>query len=267
VNEVLARPARHEDDAGSEINHACRGTHARFQRARLENPRRMALSARQTRFVQEFMIDLCGKAAAVRTGYSSKTAEVQASRLLRNAKVQTAIQEEMQARRERLRVDADRVASEFARIAFCDIRNFVPREDETFDLRRLNSDLTAAIKNVEQEEVVDRRTGDTRRRLRLKLFDKISALNSLAKHLGMFGDKHVFTGSIEHLVSQMSPAERIARLEQLRAKARAVYLPEYERMLANGERAPQPVIDGTAANVAEPANDNAVQPAEGLQHG
>ena len=37
---------------------------------------------------------------------------------------------------------------------------------------------------------------------------------------------------------------------------------EYAKALANGERAPQSIIGGTAADIAEPANDNAVQQAE-----
>jgi len=84
----------------------------------------------------------------------------------------------------------------------------------------------------------------------------------------MLSDRYLREGSIEHRVSQMSPAERIERIEELRAKARDVYLPEYKKTLANGEPAPQPIIDGTTADIAEPANDNtAVQLAEGRQHG
>ena len=64
----------------------------------------MSLGVKQQHFILEFMIDLCGKQAAIRAGYSAKTAEVQASRLLRHARVQAAIEKEMEARRERLQV-------------------------------------------------------------------------------------------------------------------------------------------------------------------
>lgn len=49
------------------------------------------LTPKQSRFVDEYMIDLNGKQAAIRTGYSAKTAEVQASRLLSNVKVKAEI--------------------------------------------------------------------------------------------------------------------------------------------------------------------------------
>ena len=50
------------------------------------------MNARQQRFVAEYLIDLNGKQSAIRAGYSKKTAEVQASRLLRNVKVAAAIE-------------------------------------------------------------------------------------------------------------------------------------------------------------------------------
>ena len=58
----------------------------------------MTLTLKQTCFAAEYLVDLNGKQAAIRAGYRPKTAEVQASRLLRNVKVQTAVKEAMQAR-------------------------------------------------------------------------------------------------------------------------------------------------------------------------
>ncbi|WP_295180724.1 terminase small subunit [Veillonella sp.] len=51
------------------------------------------LTARQDKFSVEYLVDLNGTQAAIRAGYSPKTAEVTASRLLRNVKVQNRIQE------------------------------------------------------------------------------------------------------------------------------------------------------------------------------
>lgn len=50
------------------------------------------LSPRQKRFVDEYLVDLNGKAAAIRAGYAAgQSAEVQASRLLSDAKIKAAI--------------------------------------------------------------------------------------------------------------------------------------------------------------------------------
>ena len=56
------------------------------------------LTPKQARFVAEYLVDLNGKQAAVRAGYSRATAEQQASRLLRNAQVRAAIDAEQTAR-------------------------------------------------------------------------------------------------------------------------------------------------------------------------
>ena len=72
-----------------------------------------ALTPRQRRFTGEFLIDLNGKQAAIRAGYSPKTAEVQASRLLSNAKVAAAIEKAEAARSQRLVIDADYVLKEY----------------------------------------------------------------------------------------------------------------------------------------------------------
>ena len=51
----------------------------------------MALTPKQKRFCEEYLIDLNATQAAIRAGYSLKTAEQTASRLLRNVKVQEYI--------------------------------------------------------------------------------------------------------------------------------------------------------------------------------
>ena len=55
------------------------------------------LTPKQQRFVEEYLVDLNATQAAIRAGYSKKTAEFQASRLLRNVKVQKAISKAREA--------------------------------------------------------------------------------------------------------------------------------------------------------------------------
>ncbi len=69
----------------------------------------MALTAKQERFVAEYLIDLNATQAAIRAGYSEKTAEQQGSRLLSNAKVAAAIAEAQTKRSERTEVTQDYV--------------------------------------------------------------------------------------------------------------------------------------------------------------
>ena len=69
----------------------------------------MSLTAKQDCFVQEYLIDLNATQAAIRAGYSPKTAEVQGSRLLANAKVREAVDIGKEARSERTGITQDEV--------------------------------------------------------------------------------------------------------------------------------------------------------------
>ena len=65
------------------------------------------LTPKQARFVEEYLLDLNATQAAIRAGYSAKTAEVQGSRLLGNAKIAAAVKKAQEARSERTRIDQD----------------------------------------------------------------------------------------------------------------------------------------------------------------
>ena len=67
----------------------------------------IGLPPKQARFVEQFLIDLNATQAAVRAGYSPKTAQSQSSRLLSNVMVQTAIVDAIQVRSERTKIDQD----------------------------------------------------------------------------------------------------------------------------------------------------------------
>src|SRR5208282_5119583 len=112
----------------------------------------MMLTLKQARFLEEYLVDLNGKAAAIRAGYSPKSAEVQASQLLRNSKIRVALEDAMQARSKRTQVTADRIVADYARIAFANMRDYWPRKGETIDLQRLDQDRMAAVEEIIMDE-------------------------------------------------------------------------------------------------------------------
>lgn len=78
----------------------------------------MALkSAKQKLFVKEYLVDLNATQAAIRAGYSVKTANEQGARLLANVSVQEAIQEAMNKRSERTEITAEMVMQRWWDIA------------------------------------------------------------------------------------------------------------------------------------------------------
>lgn len=64
------------------------------------------LTPKQEAFVREYMVDLNATQAAIRAGYSPKTAQEQSSRLLSNAIVSRAVAEAKAKRAEQLNLDA-----------------------------------------------------------------------------------------------------------------------------------------------------------------
>lgn len=80
------------------------------------------LEPRQQLFVQEYLIDMNGTQAAIRAGYSAKTAHEQASRLLANGKVRLAVEEGQRKLQVKLEISAERVVRSLALIAMADPR-------------------------------------------------------------------------------------------------------------------------------------------------
>lgn len=75
------------------------------------------LTAQQNIFVSEYLVDRNGKQAAIRAGYSAKTAEVKASQLLSLVKVKDSINELLKQREARTAVTADYVISSLQKVA------------------------------------------------------------------------------------------------------------------------------------------------------
>lgn len=143
------------------------------------------LSDQRQRFVDEYLIDLNGTQAAIRAGYSPKTAQEQSSRLLSNVMVQEAISKAMAARSRRTGVNQDRVVLELAKIAFVKMTDVVDsngriREDATDD------DLSC-IESIKFKESDNEFGGSVEREV--KIGSKLKALELLGKHLGMWNDK------------------------------------------------------------------------------
>lgn len=146
------------------------------------------LGRRQERFVEEYIVDVNAKQAAIRAGYSAKTAEAQGSRLLSNVKVQRAIAARMAARSKRTEVTADRVLLEIARLGFSDLRRLFHQDGRLKHPLEWDDDTAASVASV---EVVTRDLGDGKVEhvRKIKLWDKGKALHQLASHLGLHRDQ------------------------------------------------------------------------------
>ncbi len=145
----------------------------------------MALNERQKRFCNEYMIDLNATQAAIRAGYSVKTANEQGARLLTNVSVQAEIQRLQAEISRRTGISQDRVIRELAKIAFLNPMNLVTPEGRIRD--GASQDDLSCIEGVKFKRS-DSDTGYSEER-EVKIASKLKALELLGKHLGMFNDK------------------------------------------------------------------------------
>lgn len=150
------------------------------------------LTAKQQRFVDEYLVDLNATQAAIRAGYSTKTAEQLGYQQLQNPSVRARVDEALATRSKRTGVNADRVVQELARIAFVNPTEVVNAGDATLKEDADEND-TAAIASV-KVKIVDGDFSSVEREI--KFADKLKALELLGKHLGMFTDNVKLTGDV-----------------------------------------------------------------------
>jgi len=163
------------------------------------------LTARQSRFAAEYLLDLNATQAAVRAGYSSRTAESTGPRLLGKMHVAEAVRAAMEKREQRTGITQDRVLQELARIAFFDIRTLYREDGSLKKPSELDDDAAAALAGVDVVEMaggmgIDAGEGDVKHvpayTKKARVFNKNTALANAMRHLGMMKDKVEHCGNL-----------------------------------------------------------------------
>lgn len=138
------------------------------------------LNDKQRAFVAEYLIDLNATQAAIRAGYSKRTARAAGHKLLSNPTVADAVAAAKAERSERTEITADRVLQELAALAFLD-----PAQIAATSVKGPN-DIAKLPEGVRR--AVTGWAWDRNENFTLKLGDKIAALKLVGDHLGMFKD-------------------------------------------------------------------------------
>ena len=172
----------------------------------------MKLTPKQMRFVDEWLIDFNGKQAAIRAGYSAKTAEATAARLLRNVKVQAEISRRQKDLQRRTEISQDRVVKELARVAFADVADYVQVETRIINRGDIEVPLELAVHKETAELSADQRAAIASIKqgangVEIKLHDKIKALELLGRHIGMFNDKLEVKATVDNPFAGLSTEE------------------------------------------------------------
>lgn len=152
----------------------------------------MALTLKQKMFIDEYLVDLNATQAAIRAGYSPKTAKDIASQNLAKLNVRIEIDKRMAERSKRVGMNADRVLQELGKLAFVKIEDVIDFETGRIKPTATSDDL-AAIQSIKIKP------GEYGTEREIKFYDKKATLELLGKHLGLWTDKQEIehTGSVQ----------------------------------------------------------------------
>lgn len=183
------------------------------------------LTAKQQRFCDEYLIDLNATQAAIRAGYSERTANEQGSRLLANVSVQKYLQKRKTDRIERTEITQDMVLLELANIAFSNAADYAAVVEKDVTIEGADGEIITALdadghplKYRTVEPVLTADLTESQKRalsvikkgrdgFEIKPYDKIRALELLGKHLGMFTEQVKVTGDVNNPMAGLTTEE------------------------------------------------------------
>jgi phage terminase small subunit len=153
------------------------------------------MTPRQNLFALEYLVDLNATQAAIRAGYSARTAATQGERLLTSVHVKAAVAEAMATRSERTKIDADWLLTRLVDEAEADLADLYGPNGELLPIHEWpaiwRKGLVAGIETVEERDELGRITGIVRK---IKLTDRVKRLEMIGKHV----DVQAFRERVEH---------------------------------------------------------------------
>ncbi len=136
------------------------------------------LTMKQQAFVDEYLVDFNGTQAAIRAKYSPKTAHRIAQENLQKPLIIKEIKRKQEEIRANLEVTPEKVIAEFAKIAFHDVAGIYNDDGTLKTVKELDPNVKASITRL--------KVNNKGRIVSVRTYDKTKALESLAKHLGLF---------------------------------------------------------------------------------
>ena len=149
--------------------------------AKKKTTKEQKLTDRQERFCLEYVVDLNATKAAIRAGYAEKNAYATGAENLRKPEIKKKIAQLQSEIAKRTEITADMVVRELAAIGFADVRECFDASGNLINPSKLPDSIAKVVAGIDMIEVKK----DVRVK-KIKLWNKVQALESLAKHLGMY---------------------------------------------------------------------------------
>ncbi|MDT0215855.1 terminase small subunit [Alcaligenes sp. AB3] len=166
----------------------------------------MKLPPKQVRFAEEYIKDLNGTQAATRAGYSQRTANEQAARLLANVSVQQYVRKLLEERSQEVKIDAAYVLTRLGEIDQMDALDILADDGSVKPIADWPKIWRQMISGLDVMEIAQ---GDEEARIavvkKIKWPDKIRNLELIGRHVGVqaFKDRVEHSGSIKGMADRM----------------------------------------------------------------
>ena len=140
------------------------------------------------------MVGRNGKGAAIRAGYSEKTAARQACQMLKDATVAARIDELVQIQNKTTGLSAEKVIREYMKVAFGSLSTFLKIDSEglpSWDFTDATDEQLSLISEITNESHLEGEGNSARTvtKVKVKMYDKMKALHDLGTHLGLWSPK------------------------------------------------------------------------------
>jgi len=180
------------------------------------------LSHQQQRFCDLYLTHFNAFKAAVEAGYSENTSRKGA--LLHVPKIQQYLKEAMTRRSQRLEITHDMILRELSKIAFANMGNYYDEDAMIKPMNKLTVDEKAAIAYYDVFDHLDADGNYCGTQSKIKLHNKMAALDRIARHVGFYGtlgrSLESGVGSLESKRGR-SPEPGVERLESERREGMA----------------------------------------------
>ena len=151
-------------------------------------PHTRALTAKQERFVSEYLVSLNATQAAIRAGYSPKTARSIGHENLTKPAITDAVQAALNRHRDSLDVSLEDIIQEARRVGFSSIQGLFSDGWQLRPPAELSADTAAAVSSARMTTRT-LRNGQTFTMTRYRFWPKLKALELLAKLKGFLDPK------------------------------------------------------------------------------
>ena len=156
------------------------------------------LTAKQQRFCDEYLVSLNSTSAAIKAGYSPKTAGVIGSENLKKPNIASYIKSRQVETSEKLECTKEIIIAELMKVGLSDVTNYVTIDEggliQAIPIDDMPENSTAALNSISEDRTIMQTKDESediilKSKINFKMHDKVKALDLLGKHLGLFNDK------------------------------------------------------------------------------